>query len=66
MQRVLSSYVFSNRKLTPALLAEVEGAGIGAVELFCLRTHFDYHEAQELRDLASWLAGHPLRVHALH
>src|SRR3972149_6370197 len=34
MQRVLSSYVFSNRKLTPVLLAEVQGAGIGAVELF--------------------------------
>ena len=66
MQRVLSSYVFSNRKLTPALLAEVQGAGIGAVELFCLRTHFDYHEAQELRDLAGWLAGHSLKVHALH
>mgnify|MGYP001568075351 FL=1 len=66
MQRILSSYVFSNRKLTPALLAEVEGAGIGAVELFCLRTHFDYHEAQELRELAGWLKDRSFRVHALH
>ena len=66
MQRVLSSYVFANRKLTPALLAEVEAAGIGAVELFCLRTHFDYRTAQELRELADWLKDRSFRVHALH
>jgi len=65
-QRVLSTYVFHHRKLTPALLAEVEAARVGAVELFCLRTHFDYRDTQELRDLADWLKDRAFRVHALH
>lgn len=66
MQRVLSSYVFVNRKLTPVLLEEVKAAGIGAVELFCLRTHFDYRAAEEVRELADWLKDNSFRVHALH
>ena len=65
-RRVLSTYVFANRKLTSALLAELEATGIGAVELFCLRTHFDYRDAQELRELADWLKDQTFRVHSLH
>ncbi len=66
MQRVLSTYLFIHRKLTPALLAEIARAGIPAVELFCTRTHLDYHAAEEVRELADWLSGHDLTVHSIH
>ncbi len=66
MQRVLSTYVFLHRKLTPGLLAEISRAGIPAVELFCARTHFDYRAPQDVRELADWFSGHGLALHSVH
>jgi sugar phosphate isomerase/epimerase len=55
-----------SRKLTTATLAEIERAGIGGVELFCSRLHFDYYSPQLMRELGDWFAGHRLRAHSLH
>jgi len=66
VQRVLSTYLFLHRKLTPELLAEIARAGIPAVELFCARTHFDYRAQEEVREFADWLAGRDLTVHSIH
>jgi sugar phosphate isomerase/epimerase len=66
MQRVLSTYLFVNRKLTAALVGEVARANISAIELFCSRGHFDYRSAEEARELASWLAGNNLTLHSIH
>ena len=53
MQRVLSTYLFVNRKLTAALVGEVARAKVSAIELFCSRGHFDYGSAEDARELAS-------------
>ena len=66
MQRVLSTYLFVNRKLTAALVGEAARAGVSAIELFCSRGHFDYRSADDARELASWLAGHNLALHSIH
>jgi sugar phosphate isomerase/epimerase len=66
MQRVLSTYLFVNRKLTAALVGEVARAEISAIELFCSRGHFDYHSSDCARELASWLAGNNLSLHSIH
>jgi sugar phosphate isomerase/epimerase len=66
MQRVLSTYLFVNHKLTAALLGEVAQAEIAAVELFCTRRHFDYRSADDARELASWLSGSNLALHSIH
>ena len=66
MQRVLSTYLFVNRKLTAGLIGEVARAGIPAIELFCTRAHFDYRSAQETRELAAWLSGQNLTLHSVH
>ncbi|HVA94303.1 MAG TPA: sugar phosphate isomerase/epimerase family protein [Candidatus Dormibacteraeota bacterium] len=66
MQRVLSTYLFVNRKLTAALVGEAAGAGVSAIELFCSRGHFDYRSAEEARELASWLAGNNLTLNSIH
>jgi sugar phosphate isomerase/epimerase len=66
MQRVLSTYLFVNRKLTAALVGEVARANVSAIELFCSRGHFDYRSADDARELASWLAGNNLTLHSIH
>jgi len=66
MQRVLSTYLFVNRKLTAALVGEVARAKVSAIELFCSRGHFDYGSAEDARELASWLAGNNLTLHSIH
>jgi sugar phosphate isomerase/epimerase len=66
MQRVLSTYLFVNRKLTADLVKEAAGAGIFALEVFCSRGHFDYRSADAARELASWLAGNNLSLHSIH
>lgn len=64
--RVLSTYLFRSQRLGPALLTEIEQAGIPQIELFCARSHFDYRSPQAVRELADWLDHHDLCVHAVH
>jgi sugar phosphate isomerase/epimerase len=66
MQRVLSTYLFVNHKLTAALVGEAARAGVSAIELFCSRGHFDYRSGDDGRELASWLAGNNMTLHSIH
>jgi sugar phosphate isomerase/epimerase len=66
MQRVLSTYLFVNRKLTADLVKEAADADVSAIELFCSRGHFDYRSADQGRELNSWLAGNNLALHSIH
>jgi len=64
--RVLSTYLFRSQRLGPALLDEIERAGIPQLEIFCARSHFDYRSPQAVREVSAWLDGHDLCVHSLH
>ena len=66
MQRILSTYLFANRKLTAELVGELARAGASAVELFCSRGHFDYRSGDDAREMASWLTGNNLALHSIH
>src|SRR6202140_4123875 len=66
MHRVLSTYLFVNRKLTAALVGEMARAGASTIELFCSRGHFDYRSADDAREMASWLTGNNLTLHSIH
>ena len=66
MQRILSTYLFVNRRLTPAILAEISRFGITHVELFCAHGHFDYRSPELARELAGVLRDANLTVHAVH
>src|SRR5882672_10802550 len=66
MQRVLSTYLFVNKKLTAALIGEAARSGVSAIELFCSRGHFDYRSAEDAHELAAWLAGNNLTLHSIH
>lgn len=66
MNRILSTYVFVKRKLSPALMTEIGAAGINAIELFCARPHFDYRSGDAVRELANVLRDDNVKVHSIH
>jgi sugar phosphate isomerase/epimerase len=66
MQRLLSTYLFVSRKLTPELLEQVAGAGFDGLEIFCTRSHFEYSMKSEIQAMASALEQHHLQLVSLH
>jgi sugar phosphate isomerase/epimerase len=66
MQRLLSTYLFISRKLTPELLGQISAAGFQGVEIFCSRGHFDYTAKIEVQAMASALAKNGLSLASLH
>jgi sugar phosphate isomerase/epimerase len=66
MQRLLSTYLFVSRKLTPELLGQIAGAGFEGLEIFCTRSHFEYSMKSEIRGMAGALEAHKLQLVSLH
>src|SRR4029434_6294179 len=66
MQKVLSTYLFVSRKLTPEVLAQINEHGFSAIEVFCSRAHFDYGSKPEIRALASALEANRMTLSSLH
>jgi sugar phosphate isomerase/epimerase len=66
MQRLLSTYLFVSRKLTPELLGQIAGADFQGVEIFCSRGHFDYTARTEMQAMAGALAHHGLILSSMH
>ena len=55
MQRLLSTYLFISKKLTPELLGQIAEAGFQGIEIFCTGSHFEYALKQEVRAMAGAL-----------
>jgi sugar phosphate isomerase/epimerase len=66
MDHVLSTHLFVNQRLTSALLTRIQSAGIGAVEIFCGRQHFDYRNKAQVTELGHWFKDSGLTLHSLH
>lgn len=66
MDRVLSTHVIVNHRLTTAWLNRVAGAGIPAVEIFCAPQHLDYRDRNQIGELGHWFRDSELKLHSLH
>jgi len=66
MLRLLSTYLFVSRKLTPELLGQISTAKFQGVEIFCARSHFEYATKTEVRAMAGALEAHKLQLVSLH
>lgn len=66
MNRVLSTHLFVNHRLTVAWLNRVLQAGIPAVEIYCARQHLDYRDVSQVRELGHWFRDSDLALHSLH
>lgn len=66
MNRVLSTHLIANHRLTGEWLGSVLDAGIPAVEIFCVRQHLDYRDKGQTGELGRWFRDSDLRLHSLH
>src|SRR6476660_6846248 len=66
MNRVLSTHLFVNHRLSIAWLNRVMQSGIPAVEIFCARQHIDYRDKAQINELGHWFRDSPLTMHSLH
>jgi sugar phosphate isomerase/epimerase len=54
MRSGITTYVFLQHRLTPALLDLLKGTGAAAIEVFPARHHFDYTDRRSVQELANW------------
>ena len=66
MNRVLSTHVCVNHRLTVAWLNKAMQAGIPAVEIFCARQHLDYRNRSQVAELGHWFRDAELKLHSIH
>jgi sugar phosphate isomerase/epimerase len=66
MDRMISSHVTVNHRLTAAWLSKAERAGISAVEIFCAPQHLDYRNKAQVAELGHWFRDSELKLHSLH
>jgi sugar phosphate isomerase/epimerase len=66
MQRVLSTHLFVNHRLTTVWLERIWGAGFPAVEIFCAPQHIDYRDKAQIVELGHWFRDSELTMHSLH
>lgn len=66
MQRILSTYLYIDHRLSPATLSEIEHAGFHGVQIFCSGYHFNYRDADSVRELADWFGDHKMKLDSLH
>lgn len=62
----ISTHLFHDQPLSRDHLAQIAAHGFECVELFATRTHFDYHDARAIADLAGWLDETGLALHGIH
>lgn len=65
MQQGISTHIFLQQRLTPALLDTLASAGAAAIEVFAARHHFAYTDRDAVRELAGWFRSNPVSA-ALH
>src|SRR4051812_893029 len=66
MNRVLSTHVCVNHRLSVAWLNKAMQAGIPAVEIFCARQHLDYRNKSQIAELGHWFRDSDLELHSIH
>jgi sugar phosphate isomerase/epimerase len=66
MNHVLSTHLFANHRLSTVWFDRIQDAGIGAVEIFCARQHFDYTNRAQIAEVAAWFRDSEMQLHSLH
>ena len=66
MEYALSTHLFVAKKLTLRILDRIAAVGFPFIEVFAMRQHFDYQDANSVREIASWFSDHELRLRSLH
>lgn len=62
----VSTHLFHEKRLAREHLVEIAAHGFETVEVFATRSHFDYRDAEAVRQLAEWLSDTRLELHSVH
>jgi len=62
----LSTYFFVNERLSSHILDQILATGIRQIEIFAARQHLDYHDVNQVTDVAQWFRDHGLGLFSLH
>ena len=62
MQPGLSTHAFFDHRLHPGHLDALKAAGARHIEVFAARHHFDYTDAQSIREAAAWFRSNDVRA----
>ncbi|MEP7116612.1 MAG: sugar phosphate isomerase/epimerase family protein [Acidobacteriota bacterium] len=62
----VSTFLFHQSRLDREHLVHIAAHGFGGVELFALRSHFDYTDARAVAQVAEWLDDTRLQLTAVH
>lgn len=54
MLKAISTHLHLRERLHPGILDRLAGGGVTGIEIFAMRGHFDYDNAQQVREIASW------------
>ena len=62
----LSTSVFGAERLNAHILDKILGVGLRHLEIMAARQHLDYHDVNQVRDVAQWFNDHGVTLHAVH
>jgi len=62
----LSTSLFAEERLNSHTLDKILAAGLRDFEVMAARQHLDYHDPNQLRDVAQWFSDHAVTLHSLH
>jgi sugar phosphate isomerase/epimerase len=66
MDFALSTHLFHADRLSRRHLELIAAGGFRTIEVFATRTHFEYHDARHIDELAGWLADLRLGAKTMH
>ena len=67
MIHAISTFVHVRERLHPGILERLAQGGATGIEIFAMRSHYDYTNAQQLRELASFFHSQPaVKLESLH
>ena len=67
MLKAISTYVQVREQLRPGILERMAGGGVAGFEIFASRGHFDYSNAYQVREVASWFSSQDgIELRSLH
>jgi len=62
----LSTSVFAAERLNAHILDKILAVDLRQLEIMAARQHLDYHDLNQVRDVAHWFSDHAITLHALH
>jgi sugar phosphate isomerase/epimerase len=62
----LSTSLFAEERLNAHILDKILAAGLCHFEIMAARQHLDYHDLNQVRDVAQWFSDHAVTLHSLH